>query len=282
VHTDLDPALPTVEGDTGSLRQVLMNLIANAVDAIGNKVGSITLRTHACEPAAETLSAASPEAPLPAGRYACIEITDTGCGMNAETLTRIFEPFFTTKFGGHGLGLASVQGTLRSHGGGLIVQSQPGAGSRFHLYLPASDKPVPPPELPERDGPYSAGGTALVVDDEPTVRRLAGRMLEKLGFETLRAPDAQTALELLRERQGDVRCALLDLSMPGMSGTELAEAIHAEFPHVKIVLTSGYSERDVGSLRLGGEEVAFLQKPFAHAALRRTVQHLLADPPAQT
>ncbi|HUJ73481.1 MAG TPA: PAS domain-containing protein, partial [bacterium] len=220
VNFNLAPTLPAVNGDPTQIRQVLMNLVINAGEAIGERTGVITISTGVLQADHAYLALAHMEPDPPEGPYVFLEVSDTGIGMSPETQARIFDPFFTTKFTGRGLGLASVLGIIRSHKGGLKVYSELGVGTSFKVLLPAAEHPQPAPERPPAEGPWRGSGTVLVVDDEASIRSVTRRMLAHLGFEVLEAADGQQALAALREHRDAVKLVVLDLTMPNMSGAE--------------------------------------------------------------
>ncbi len=268
LELELAPGLPAVQGDVSQLRQVVMNLVINASEALGDGAGDIRLVTRAArpDPAAGGMSHAFD---LPPGDCVCLEIADTGHGMSPATLARIFDPFFTTKFAGRGLGLAAVLGIVRAHNGALTVQSTPGHGSRFRLFLPASRQPAKPtpaapaPETPARNG----HGTILVADDEPVVLATADAVLRHHGYATVLAHDGHEAVRRFKAEPAAFSAVLLDLTMPGLDGAEVLRTIRAVQPKVRVLVMSGFSEQDVFSRLRGLGEVAILRKPFTQETL---------------
>jgi signal transduction histidine kinase/CheY-like chemotaxis protein len=272
---DLAAALPPVEGDAARISQIVMNLITNASEALDGE-GRITLRTGVEELGAPELGRMILGADLAPGRYAYLEVADTGCGMDAETRARIFDPFFTTKFTGRGLGLAAVLGIVRAHQGAVDLESEPGRGTRFRVWFPAANRVVerrePPPRAPE---PWRASGTLLVVDDEEGVRELARDALERAGFRVLCARDGREALELFERHADEIRLVLLDRTMPTTGGEETFEGIRALRPQARVILVSGYS-RERASERFRGKGLdGFLEKPFLPATLLERVREVL-------
>ena len=273
---DLPPAL----GDPTQLRQVVLNLVTNASEAIGDRPGEIRLRTGAGEfTRAELKAGLSGPDPAP-GTYVWLEVEDTGPGMDEATLGRIFDPFFTTKFTGRGLGLSTLLGIMRGHDGAIRIWSEPGRGTRFRVLFPAAATGTAAGTAREpRAEPRAArgGGLALLVDDEPAVRKVGRRMLEKLGYEVLAAADGRSGLELFRERRAEIRFCLLDMAMPDMNGDEVFGAMRALEPDVRVILTSGYDKSEA-TKRLGrGVRYAFLQKPFEQAGLAEAIDGLLSE-----
>jgi PAS domain S-box-containing protein len=255
--------LETVEGDATQLRQIVMNLITNASDAIGADDGVITLRTGTREATREQLRSSYVDDELPAGRYAFIEVEDTGCGMDAATVGRIFDPFFSTKFTGRGLGLAATLGIVRGHRGTIKVRSKPGDGTTFTVLLPCSDGQTAPEESRSpRSDRLRNSGAVLVVDDDETVRAVARHMLERSGFTVLSARDGNEGVAMFGECRDRIALVLLDLTMPTLGGEEALRAMRAMRPDVRVVLMSGYGSHELAA-RFGSAGVAgFIQKPF--------------------
>jgi len=268
--------VPLIRGDHGMLEQVLMNLAVNARDAMP-KGGTLTIQTEPAD-VDEAYAQAHPEAR--AGPAVCLRVTDVGCGMDAATLGRIFEPFFTTKEVGKGtgLGLATVYGIVKRHGGWLEVASQPAAGTTFAIFFPACTEPVqakPADQAPASETP-AGKETILVVEDEPVLRQMAQVILEDCGYRTLEAASGRKAIEMWNQHSGAIDLLLTDMVMPeGISGMDLAQRLQASNPKLKIVFASGYSmdELDTSFLREG--HAAFLQKPYTHATLARAVRDCL-------
>ena len=272
--------LPPVMADATQLRQIVMNLVINAGDAITESTsapgGRILVATGARDVEPAELGRAIGHPRLPGGRYVVLEVADNGCGMTPETLTRIFEPFFTTKFSGRGLGLSAVLGIMQSHRGGLFVESAPGAGSTFRLLLPAaSGEPAPSGPSAAPPKPARLSGTVLVVDDEQAVRDITRAALEAFGLTVITAASGEEAVSLCRRLGDGINLVLVDLTMPGISGEETVRRIRLINARPAIVLMSGYSESDatqrVGHLGVAG----FLQKPFElDGLLARIRDHL--------
>jgi PAS domain S-box-containing protein len=269
IRLELARGLPAVEGDVSQIRQVVMNLITNAAEAIDG-AGVVEVRTRLVEADAALLAHYRFAEGLAPGPYVALTVVDDGCGMDDATLARIFDPFFTTKFTGRGLGLAAVLGIVRGHGGALRVVSRPAQGSAFEVLFPAGD-PAPAPHS-DADG---AGMAVLVVDDEEVVREVAAAVLAERGRPVLTAASGSEAQQVLAERVGEVGLVLLDLTMPGPSPEETVERIRTLHPGVAILLTSGYTESAVGE-RLEELGVAgFLQKPWSTGELAELVDRIL-------
>jgi len=277
VELDLDPATPLVEADGSQIRQVLMNLLTNAAEAIGDTDGTVSVRTAPVHADRALLDAHRFGDELPEGLYTLLSITDDGCGMTAETAARIFDPYFTTKFTGRGLGLAASLGIIRSHHGALRVTSAVGAGTRFELLLPAHQAP-PTPTEPASVAEATAGHapTVLVVDDEQIVREIAVRALTAAGHRALSATDGDDALLQIDRHRGDLDCVLLDLTMPGRSGVEVLEALAVSDPSLPVVVSSGYSQDALPAAIRDSTRISFLQKPYTVDELHRAVADAVA------
>ena len=266
--------LPPVDADVGQIQQVVMNLITNAAEAIGDREGTVVVGTG-------TRPVRSDEAnlwrhtgePLPPGPYVWLEVRDDGRGMDAATLDRIFDPFFTTKFTGRGLGLAAVLGIVRGHKGGLFVESVVGRGTVFRLLLPVSAKtPATPPPEPER---APRQGTVLVIDDEEVVREAIADAFASRGVPYLLAGDGDQGLLICRGRGREISLVILDLSMPGRSGEDTFRELRKLLPEVPVLLSSGYGE-ELAKSRFAGEDLAgFLQKPYRLNTLLAEVERCL-------
>jgi two-component system, cell cycle sensor histidine kinase and response regulator CckA len=274
LHLRLEPNLPAIEADATQIRQVVMNLIINASEAIGEQHGTITLSTSLLWASRAYLAATSLSAGLSEGEYVALEVVDTGAGMDAETLSKIFHPFFTTKFTGRGLGLAAVQGIVRQHKGTLKVRSRVGQGTSFTILFPRSESSAESALAAPRAA-IRGHGRVLIIDDEEHVRAVTSRMLERFGFEVLLAASGAEAIELVRARPAEIDCILLDMTMPQLSSEETFRQIRALDPRVRVVLMSGYSEQEVaGRFDLAGL-AGFLHKPFSAHDLQERIQGAL-------
>jgi PAS domain S-box-containing protein len=269
----LAPGLPPVEGDAAQLRQVVLNLLLNAAEAVGEGAGAVTVRTRLVRHDAADPGAAFQGAELHDGEYVALEVADTGCGMDGATRQRAFEPFFTTKFTGRGLGLAAVLGIVRSHRGGVRIESEPGRGTTVRVLLPpAAQVPVPAPAPPAAPAGL---GLVLFVDDEPQVRALGEAVLRQAGYQVLPAADGQEALELYRRRHAELAAVVLDLTMPRLTGEEALRAMRAVSDRVPVLLSSGYSEQEAGARFPAGGPDAFLSKPYVPRELLEKVRALV-------
>ncbi len=272
----LDGGLPPIEADASQIRQVIMNLIINASEAIGDKGGLISVSTSLVECDSFYLLQAQLHEDLREGDYVCLEVFDTGCGMDRATIDRIFDPFFTTKFTGRGLGLAAVIGIVRGHKGAIKAYSEPGTGTTFKVLFPATALPAdaPPPDQSGNDV-WRGSGAVLLVDDEATLRSVCSRMLEWLGFEALTAGDGQEALEVYGQHRDAVRCVLLDLTMPRMDGEETFRELRRINPDLPVILCSGYNEQETIKRFAGGGLAGFIQKPYRIAHVRDALKAAL-------
>ncbi len=275
-HSRLAPELPPIAADATQIHQVIMNLVLNAAEAIGEQAGDITLRTGMLRVDRGYLRQTYLAPDLPEGEYVFLEVGDSGCGMTAETQAKIFDPFFTTKFTGRGLGLAAVLGIVRGHRGALKVNSEPGRGTTFKLLLPRGDEAVGGSRDPGAATPIWRGaGTVLVVDDEAALREVAARVLESFGFQVVLAVDGSDGVAKFRERPGDFVAVLTDLTMPEMDGEEAFREIRKIRADTRVLLMSGFSEQDAINRFTGKGLAGFIQKPFKIAALRDKMREIL-------
>ena len=274
---NLTPGLPSVAVDAAQIRQVIMNLVINASEAIGDKSGVISISTGLMHADKEYLSEMHLPANLEEGDYIYLEVSDTGCGMTPETRARIFDPFFTTKFTGRGLGLAAVLGIVRGHNGCLKVYTEPGRGTTFKLLLPcaAAQTQEARTESPTKDK-WTGKGTVLVVDDEETVRTVTAQMLRRFGFEVLTAADGALGVVTFREHAKEITLVLLDMTMPHLSGAEAFREMRRVRADARVILTSGYNEQDATDRFAGKGLNGFLQKPFNASDLREKLKEALA------
>jgi CheY-like chemotaxis protein len=274
LELDLADNLPPVEADAAQIRQVVMNLIANASDALGEKAGSIRIRTTS----GKNIFADPPHAELPPGTYVVLEVADTGCGMTEEVAGKIFDPFFTTKFTGRGLGLAAVWGIARGHNGAIAVHSKPGEGSVFRVWLPARPGRTPDTGVVENtDQPLEAlpVSLAILIDDEAPLRNVTRNILSRYGVPCLEAENGRTGLSLALENRSKRPLVFLDLTMPEMGGLEVLRRLREAAPEIPVVLMSGYSADTPYDRQDGPKADAFLAKPFgAHRLLESATRAL--------
>ena len=277
---DLRPDLPAFLADVTQVRQVIMNLVINASEALGEGGGVIAISTRLTPVDQAWLAAGGVigASDVPDGNYVELEVSDSGCGMNSETLARIFDPFFTTKFAGRGLGLAAVLGIVRGHKGVLKLASDPGRGTTFKLLFPGAAGAAEIPSTPPAD--WRGQGEVLVVDDEVSVRRALTMMLQKLGFTVTQAGDGVEGTQVFGEGPDRFSLVFLDLTMPRMDGRQAFLELRRQRPKVCVVVMSGFSEQEAFSPFAGHETVGFLQKPFTYGDLRRVVQGLQPGAPS--
>lgn len=278
VHTRLDPQLAPALGDELQLQHVVQSLLINAAEALDGLDGEITVTTAVEElptlAAAETITGVQVEA----GSYLSLAVHDSGVGMTEEVRPHIFDPFFSTKVHGRGLGLAAVSGTVREHNGTITTTSAPGEGSTVRVYLPLraalSADPHPSGAAAAR---WKGRGAVLVIDDEPVLREVASHYLGRIGFEVVTATNSAGGLAALQSPPPGVPfvAVLLDLTLPGMSGPQIAQAIRAVYPDLPILLMSGYTQEDVQQWLASVHQVAFIAKPFTLAQLQMRFQQLL-------
>jgi PAS domain S-box-containing protein len=281
---ELAPGLPTVNADATQIRQIVMNLITNASDALGETGGTIMLRTGVI--GSEDLADASLEINLPddqeppappAGSYVYLEVGDSGSGMTPDTLHRIFDPFFSTKFAGRGLGLAAVMGIVRSHQGLIRIHTEPAKGTRFRVLFPAVQGDAAQREsVSAARTEWQGSGTVLVVEDEEAVRDVAEQILRDFGFATIPAVDGREALDIMERTGNNVTAVLLDISMPRIGGQETLRRIRAMRPDLPVIMMSGYTEEAVAAQfdRQGPGLTMFLQKPFLAEDLAEVLRRI--------
>lgn len=273
---DLMEDLPACMVDATQLRQVIMNLIINASDAIGDRSGVISITTGVAWCDKEYLAENFVNDQLPDGLYVHLEVADTGRGMSAETRARIFDPFFTTKFTGRGLGLAAVLGIVRGHKGAIRVYSEPGSGTTFKMLLPAEPQAEVGRSTPDPEpAHWRANGLALVVDDEESIRALARHMLVQMGFKVETASDGREAVDMFREMAASNPLVLLDLTMPHLDGAAAFKQLRQIRPDVRVILMSGYGEQTIDTQFAGKGLAGFLQKPFRLSEVRELVRSIM-------
>ncbi len=277
-------------GDPAQVHQVILNLVINASEAIDSPAGTITIRTGSRAFCSKQLQESRlPDKPDP-GLFAFVEVTDTGCGMEAETQRRLFEPFFSTKFTGRGLGMATVLGVARSHRGAIFVVSEKGKGSTIRVLFPIQAGGSAPGEIPSGGAvpdsaprektaasPTDVSRTILVVDDEAQIRGLCQAMLEQLGYRVRLASDGEEALSTFQRLSGEIACVLLDLTMPRMDGVATFAALRKIRPDVKVVLSSGYGEQETLERFPAKALSGFIQKPFSLAMLKAALERALGS-----
>ncbi len=275
---DLSSDLPSVLGNATQIRQLLMNLVINASQAIGDRDGVIHVKTSLVK---DGSSSATDRRREPQEDYILLEVSDTGCGMTEEEKAKIFDPFFTTKPEGHGLGLAVVQGIVHSHSGAINVFSTCGKGATFEVLFrrggahPEMASPVPSGGVAKAVAPVS--GTVLFVEDENQLRIAVVTALQKRGLSVISAADGLTAVELFRAHAEDIGAVVLDLRLPGLPGQEVFRQIRAIKPHMKVLFASAYDPRILDALS-GDGVLKFLQKPYRFSDLFAELQEALSEP----
>ncbi len=285
IELELKPDVPEIVGDNAQIQQVVMNLIINAAEAIGERGGIIRIRLEKKTVRNKAIEKDFFGNRIRNGEYACLEVSDNGCGMSIDTQKRIFEPFYTTKFTGRGLGMSVLLGIINSHEGGLQLFSEPGKGSRFRLYFPLQKLPyilddrqtnILPPET--RRG----SGTILLVDDEESIRIIGLTLFKALGFSVVTAENGREALEIYRERKDEIDLILLDLLMPDMGGIETYLELREISQTVPIVVCSGYSLEEITPYTENDRYAAVAQKPYRPGELREKIMRLLEKPAKET
>ncbi len=266
--------LPLVEADHGQLQQVLSNLVINAAEAIGEAGGRIEVRVETRSIRAEEIR---PGEDLLEGAFLALIVRDDGCGIPPDKLSRIFEPFFSQKGVGRGLGLAAMHGIVRAHGGAVRVESEVGRGTTFTVLLPSmpAGARVAAPESHPRE--VSGDATVLVIDDEADVREVVHDVLASRGMRVLAASDGARGLEIYQSQPDAIDLVLLDMTMPGLSGAEVFQAIRAARPDARVVVASGFAEKDVLEQLGEGHPDGFVHKPFTLNALLERVSAVLGD-----
>lgn len=275
---ELRGGLPSIMGDATQMRQIVMNLVINASEAIGDNNGVITLKTTTQTVDESFLAQGIFDDDFRVGEYVLLEVSDTGCGMDEATKKRIFDPFFTTKFTGRGLGLAALQGIVRGHGGGVHVYSKPAKGTTFRLLMPYAEGKAEGSET-ETGGANGelTGGLVLIVDDEDTVRSIAEEMLRVFGFEVESARDGEEGVEAFQKVAPRVELVLLDLTMPNMDGEEAFREIRKIREDVPVLLMSGFNEQEAINRFAGMGLAGFIQKPFKAGSLKTKIEQALSN-----
>jgi PAS domain S-box-containing protein len=280
LQTDLASDLPAVKANAAQIRQIVLNLVTNASDAIGSRDGLITVVTRRGNAVPGT---AGDE--LAGGHHVLLEVTDNGCGMTPETQSRAFDPFFTTKSAGHGLGLAVVQGTVRALGGTILLASEPDKGTKFEILLPCteiaagarSDAGSAKREIAHRP----QGGTLLLVEDERSLRQAIARMLHMAGFQIFEAADGSTAIDLLRLHGDKIDLVLLDMTIPGARSEEVVAEAARVRPDMPVILTSAFGQEIIPDSIKTSPACKFIRKPFQIQDLLKMLGDTLSIPAAK-
>jgi PAS domain S-box-containing protein len=278
---NLEKQLPDIEADAAQIRQVVMNLIVNASEAIGDKTGVISVKTGILQADSSIFAETYLDQKLPEGKYVFLEVSDTGAGMDEQTKNKIFDPFFTTKFSGRGLGLAAVLGIVRGHRGTIQVFSKPAKGTTLKVLFPAVKKNLAKRSDKSKKGEagVSEFGTILIVDDEAVVRDVAGSMVENAGFRVLKASDGRKGVEVFKKNSHKIIAVILDTTMPNMNGEETFRELRRLYPTVKVILSSGYNEQEATSHFVGKGLAGFIQKPYTQNQLIQKVKEVIGMKP---
>src|ERR1051326_5932016 len=265
--------LPLIEADPAQIQQLIMNLVINGAEAIGeNQAGTVTVRTSRRDVSPSEAGTLFKSQPAGHGSYVQLEVIDTGAGMDEATKARIFDPFFTTKFMGRGLGLAAVQGIVRVHRGAIFVHSAPGRGTTFRILLPVSGRNAIPPETRAEVASTIPGGSAvLVIDDEDFVRNIAQEVLSRQGMRVMTADNGKSGVEIFQEHKRLISVIVLDLQMPVMGGEETLAELRKINPDVPIILSSGFDETEARRRFAARKPAGFLQKPYSGQRLVNAV-----------
>jgi PAS domain S-box-containing protein len=275
--------LPLIKGNADQIQRVIENLLTNASEAIGDKEGKVSLSIGVMDCDEMFLSHSRLEIKPEPGQFIFLKVTDTGCGMDEQTLNRLFEPFFTTKFWGRGLGMAEVMGTVKGHHGAIMVDSEVGKGTTIRVLLPSGKTAQTPSVVVKGEVetqpsiPRSPTGrkTVFVVDDEDLIRELCVEWLELLGYETLTAADGAEAVHVFREKMNEIDMVLLDFVMPSMNGAEVFDELIRIRPDVKVILGSGYTEEIVLQSFSKQRPSVIFQKPYNMEILKRELDRLI-------
>jgi len=278
LHCDVAGDLPAIEADPTQVRQIIMNLVINASEALGNKTGDIAISIRRVNCDREFSRDPHLYGTITEGPYVSIDVKDNGCGIDDATMVKIFDPFFTTKFTGRGLGLAAVRGILRAHKGAIRIRSEVGRGSTFTVLFPASMLPADSAATRAEASQHqllAGDGPVLLVDDEEDVLTITRLLLEKIGCEVLTATGGRQAIELFRQHRAQIRCVLLDLTMPEMDGEQTFVELKKLDPNVHVILSSGYGENSI-AVRFSNRGIAgFIHKPYQLAELKAVLQKSL-------
>ena len=279
LRNDFSSSLPFIKADPTQIRQIIINLITNASEAIERREGTILLSTRKIDCNRKYLLETLLGEDLPEGTYVSLEVSDTGSGMNEDTLKRIFEPFFTTKFTGRGLGLAAVLGIVKGHKGTLKVVTKPGHGTTFTVLFPAVAEPFDAGAIAAAEHQMQeSAGTILLVDDERAVRDIGSFMLSRIGFRVLTASDGLQAIDVMQQHVSEVDCVVLDLSMPNMDGSACFHRLRELRPDVYVVFSSGFSNQEFEERFPNETSVHFIQKPYQMKTLATILRELLKKP----
>lgn len=282
IEYHLQEGLPSILGDIAQIQQIMMNLITNANEAIGDQAGCITIRTGHIRIDPSYLSQLTHAKDATEGDYVFCEVSDNGCGMDKTVRENLFDPFFTTKLTGRGLGMSAVLGIIQSHHGAMNLYSEPGEGSAFKILFPAVDRLAEPLTETIPVGMPAPDATVLVIDDEEIVRETTVLILEDMGFKVLAAENGRQALDILRQHLHDIDLALLDMTMPDMDGVETLHELRLLNPHLPVIILSGYSQQDTAQRFAERQPNGFIQKPFLPDDLELMLHKILQQASANT
>jgi len=278
MHKKLADSLPLIHADVAQMEQVVLNLLTNAAEAIGDGDGEIHLSSGVQTLADKDMHAFEGAESMQPGDFVYLEVQDSGCGIRPEDMAHLFEPFFTTKFTGRGLGMSAILGILRSHGGGIHINTVPDEGTTIRVLIPAQAeavaRPVSQPKA-KAQGEWKGSGAVLVVDDEMQLRDMASKMLTRMGFEPQVAEDGDKALSLLAERDGVFSVVLLDLTMPGISGVDVLAEIRRLYPELKVIISTGYGEQALTDHFKTMQPDGFIAKPYRYQQLMEAMLKML-------
>gem|GEM_PF-1703139 len=262
LQIDIENHLPFIDGETNQLRSIILNLVINASDAIENRSGVICIRTGTIDFTESFIRTTWFQEKIEAKKYVFLEVSDNGCGMSPETMSKIFDPFFTTKEYGRGLGLSTIMGILRAHHGTIKVYSEVGKGTTFKLFFPTTTDIHEKQQEVEDTTPWKGKGLILLADDEPVVLQVTAKMLEKLGLDVITAKDGREALQLFEKYQKELSAVILDITMPHLDGIDTARIIRSKLPDLPIFLSSGFSKHSVNKNDVDFFIQGFLSKPY--------------------
>jgi PAS domain S-box-containing protein len=281
---DTAPELPLIKADSGQLQQVIMNLLINAAEAIGDgQSGEVSVSTWADLLTAERIENEFAQQKLTPGRYVVLEVRDNGCGMSPEIRSRVFDPFFTTKFAGRGLGLSAILGIVRAHGGAITFSSKLGAGTTFRVVFPAITAKAEIARPAPRATVLPRGSTVLVIDDEEEIRDVVEAILGTRGIEVLAAKDGRTGIELFKRHMERIDAVLLDINMPGMNGEAVFRELRVLKPDVRVIVSTGYSEQEAATHFEDAELAGCINKPYtATTLLQKVGAALTSETPGET
>ncbi len=267
LQTQTSDKLPLIKADSGQIQQVIMNLLMNGAEAIGDEGGEVAVSTWVEQLDQRRIAVEFPEHQLDAGPHVCLEVRDTGCGMSADILSRIYDPFFSTKFAGRGLGLSAILGIVRAHRGTITVSSREGVGTTFRVLLPAAAHVAGPQPAKRYSKGLPRGSTLLVIDDEEDIRDVVRAVLEMRGISVITAEDGRSGIAAFRAQPDEIDAILLDMNMPGMSGEAVFEELLRIRPDAKVILSTGYSEQEVATHFANAPLAGFVHKPYTANAL---------------